>query len=139
MEQLAVGFLLGILSAGVGAIFTQQISSAARDRAMRRALLAEIEQNAVALEPFAHGATSLDPVPRLHRDAWIAAHSLPWPRQRFLSVAALYVTIDGYEGLREMIVARETGGTQVLHLRMQAQTVGKAALELVEGAKKAAR
>ncbi|MDP9276108.1 MAG: hypothetical protein M3O99_11005 [Chloroflexota bacterium] len=67
--SLGVAFLLGVLSAGAGALLQAQITDGRRDRALRRALRAEIDENVQALE----GGRMV-----LGRSAWDAARALPF-------------------------------------------------------------
>ncbi|MDQ2913644.1 MAG: hypothetical protein M3T56_10345 [Chloroflexota bacterium] len=75
MEQLAIGFLLGVLTAGIGAVFQHQITTGARGRAIRRALLAEVEENVERIGPADRSRAPA----AVERSAWNLARELTLP------------------------------------------------------------
>jgi hypothetical protein len=87
VEQLAIGFLLGILTAGIGAVFQHQITAGAHDRATRRALVSEIRENMRRL-----GGPMVRQVPgaAIVRVAWDAARTLPLADDAFGAIADAY-------------------------------------------------
>lgn len=135
----AVLALLGVITGGAVALLSQVFAARRYDDRLKRALRAEVRQNAIALEPFAAGPTSLDPIPHSRRDAWVSAQALDWPEQSFRAIAAAYTLVDRYESFVQMITAREVSGTQALHLRMQAQGVATGAIPLLTAAEKLLR
>jgi type II secretory pathway pseudopilin PulG len=87
--SIGVAFLLGVLTAGAGALFQAQITDGRRDRALRRALRAEIDENIQALE--AGGRVPLG------RSAWEAARALTFDEPVFGLLAAAYRAAAGYD------------------------------------------
>ena len=90
MDPVSVGvaFLLGVLSAGAGALFQAQITDGRRDRAVRRALRAEIDENVQALEDGGRVV--------LGRSAWEAARALPFDDSVFGLLAKAYRAAGAY-------------------------------------------
>jgi hypothetical protein len=88
------GFLFGVLGAGVGAVVQAMIVDDRRDRALRRALVAEIRENLVRLGgPEIKGP----PAAGIVRVTWDAARSLPLDDHVFDAIAEAYRRGAGLE------------------------------------------
>lgn len=111
MEQLAIGFLLGVLTAGIGAVFQHQITTGAHDRATRRALTSEIRENMRRLGgPVVHHVPSAAIV----RVAWDAARALPLDDDVFDAIAEAYMQGAGLERWVAILTGRATNTSTVV-------------------------
>src|SRR5437899_8765337 len=81
---LGVGFLLGILGAGFGVVLEQIVVGHFRDRGLRRALLAEIDEN---LRRIGDGTSAPDAI---SSSAWEAARTIAWPADILEALAGAY-------------------------------------------------
>src|SRR5436190_23406096 len=83
-----VAFLLGVLSAGAGALFQAQITEARRAEARRRALVAEVRENLRRLGGPVITQVAAAPIVRV---AWDAAREIQLEDQVFDGVAVAYM------------------------------------------------
>ncbi len=110
MELLGVGFLLGILGAGFGAVLAQHIEDRAVDGRLRAALLAEVEENLVRLG-HPDQATGIGRAP-IVRSAWDAARSIRLKAEQSAAVAKAYSSGDRLRLTGEVLDATIANITQ---------------------------
>jgi hypothetical protein len=143
MDELTRGVVLalvGVLTGGVLVVIGHSIADRRLEQRLKRAVLAEVRQNATVLDTIYAMAPELEPLPRLHVEAWIAAQGVAWSEQGFRALSALYYHVGHYEDLRQLITTRELQeGQKDLQLRQLASGYAHGALEVVEGAKRAAK
>ena len=107
MELLVVGWLLGLLSAAFGALVLHRLTVGANERALRRALVAEIRENMRRL-----GAPNPNRVPNapVVRTAWDGARTLPVDDATFDAIARGYNLGEDVNYNVALITARATRG-----------------------------
>src|SRR5260221_674941 len=103
MDPIAagVGFLLGVLTAGAGALFQAQLLEGRHERALRRALISEMREN---VQRLASAGREIVPTAPVLRSAWDQARSLPLSNRRFDAIAAAYVAGDEVQASISMLV-----------------------------------
>src|SRR5437870_968914 len=113
MDPLAlagVTFLLGVLSAGAGALFLAHFTEGREHAALRRALRAEIDENLKALKDRR--------VAPLSRSAWEAARVLDLTDTAFDALAAAYLEAARFNAanaaLAERFARSESGAISML-------------------------
>src|SRR5437868_3472928 len=94
-----VGFLLGVLTAGAGALFQAQLLDGRHERALRRALVSEIRENIQALSG---GKILIE----LHRSAWDPARAVNLRPAEFEAVAAAYIEADRHNTNNNVVTGR---------------------------------
>lgn len=102
-EAIALGFLLGILGSGFSAVLALRLQNRAREAQLRQAVVAELLENWSALNE----QKSLV----LHRSAWDAARTVPFPSRTFQSIAKAYRETGRLMVKMELARARAAGVT----------------------------
>lgn len=104
-EAIALGFLLGILGSGFSAVLALRLQNRAREAQLRQAVVAELLENWSALNE----QKSLV----LHRSAWDAARTVPFPSRTFQSIARAYRETGRLMVKMELARARAAGVTGI--------------------------
>lgn len=87
IENVVVGFLLGILGSGFIAVLTVTIQARARDEQLKRALISELRENLMSVQRHRT---------RLQRTAWDDARSVRFDQETFRVLADTYLAVVSY-------------------------------------------
>ena len=131
MDPVAIGvaFLLGVLTAGAGAVFQAQVLEGRRERALRRALISEIRENVRRLG----GAAAVRyPESSIVRSAWDAARALPLEDRVFDLIADAYAAGEELESLKRLNIAHVTSARLVVSRERELE-VNAATQQLIAG------
>lgn len=129
---LGVGFLLGILGAGFGVVLEQVIAGHFRDRGLRRALRAEIDEN---IRRIGDGTSAPSAI---GRSAWDAARTISWPGSVLEVLAQAYAAgeqLNSWVAMTDAHYAAPIVGdsvTKTAH-REQQETLSRFAQKIGEG------
>src|SRR4051812_31549527 len=142
MDDLARGAtlaLLGVLTGGVLAIVAQQIADRRLDDRLKRALRAEMRLD-VATARSLMDATHVEPLPRMRRRAWTAAHGLSLAPEVFAALADFYAQVDRYEEYATMTIPGEINiGGPFVARREELARIAAQVVKLYETADRALR
>ena len=128
MELIVVGWLLGLLSAAFGALFLHRLTVGSNDRALLRALVAEIRENMRRL-----GAPNPNRIPNapVVRTAWDAARTLALNDATFDAIARGYNLGEDVNYNVALITARATRGGIVRSTADELAAFGRAQDEIL--------